>query len=126
MEAIQSSDLIKNIGESVFPENVVVTELFLKTKYGYTLRISMLLQVLKDFLGITEFTILDERISNNGPIESYCIDQFISWKNGNDVNFSELFRNIKKEYTFSGSEKLKLEEGNIEEKLWAFFLALSR
>lgn len=126
MESIQSSDLIKNIGESVFPENVVVTELFLKTKYGYTLRISMLLQVLKDFLGITEFTILDERISNNGPIESYYIDQFISWKNGNDVNFSELFRNIKKEYTFSESEKLKLEEGNIEEKLWAFFLALSR
>ena len=126
MESIQSSDLIKNIGESVFPENVVVTELFLKTKYGYTLRISMLLQVLKDFLGITEFTILDERISNNGPIESYYIDQFISWKNGNDVNFSELFRSIKKEYTFSESEKLKLEEGNIEEKLWAFFLALSR
>ena len=80
MESIQSSDLIKNIGESVFPENVVVTELFLKTKYGYTLRISMLLQVLKDFLGITEFTILDERVSNNGPIESYCIDQFISKK----------------------------------------------
>ncbi len=126
MEFIYSTELIKTINEKDIPLEVISFWKYLRAKYGITLRISMLLQIIKDFLNISEFDIIDERQCNNGPIESYCIDRFIDWSKGKSVNFSEMFRKICDYYTFSKSEKLRLEEGKVDEKLWAFFLALSK
>lgn len=128
MESIHvvKAELIKNKNEVDLPTNVIMTKEYLLNKYGITLRLSTILQIFKDFLDVKEFDIIDERSCDNGPIESYCIDRFIDWQRGDDVNFSNLYNELRKVYTFSRFESLRLEEINIEEKLWAFFLALSR
>lgn len=125
MDNLQSSDLIKNIHDNDIPDNVKLTETYLRSKYGYTLRISMILQVIKDFLGKTEFDTIDERFCNNVLVDSTSMDYLIGWSEGKDTNFSELYRILEKEYNFSMSEKLYLDELKIEEKLWGFFRSLS-
>lgn len=125
MDNLQSSDLIKNIHDNDIPENVKLTETYLRSRYGYTLRISMILQVIKDFLGKTEFDTIDERFCNNALVDSTSMDYLIGWSEGKDTNFSELYRILEKEYNFSMSEKLYLDELKIEEKLWGFFRSLS-
>lgn len=129
MESIyggNKTELIKNNKEADIPNSVTMTKEYLLSKYGISLRLSMILQVIKDFLNTKEFDIIEERFCSNGPIEAYCIDRFIDWRKGDNVNFSDLYNELRKVYTFSRSESLRLEEINIEEKLWAFFLALSR
>ena len=125
MDNLQSSDLIKNIHDNDIPENVKLTETYLRGRYGYTLRISMILQVIKDFLGKTEFDTIDERFCNNALVDSTSMDYLIGWSEGKDTNFSELYRVLEKEYNFSMSERLYLDELKIEEKLWGFFRSLS-
>ena len=50
----------------------------------------------------------------------------IDWQKGKEVNFSEIYRELEKVYSFSASEKRLLEDCKIEEKLWALYLALSK
>ena len=54
------------------------------------------------------------------------MDQLINWQQGKEVDFSKIKDEIYKTYQFSSSEKLILETGSIEERLWGFFLALSK
>lgn len=126
---VNNGNLIKTKNDEVFPSTVVSMFNALRNKYGYTIRISMILQIIKEvFLGniIDDFLLIDTRTVNNCVIESYLIDRYIDWGKGKEVNFSEIYTELCKAYPFSGKEKLLLEEINIEEKLWAFFLALSR
>lgn len=125
----ENCDFKRTINDTDYTSIVEGTFNTLRSKYGYTLRMSMLLQVMKEvFLNniIDEFILIDLRSSNNGLIESYLIDRYIDWNKGKEMNFSEIYRKIKETYQFSGKEKLLLEEGKIEEKLWALFLALGR
>lgn len=120
------TDLIKTIEDSDYSDNVKSTFQQLKNTYHYTLRVSMILQVIKLFLSSKEFMLLDERNSNNALFESYLIDKYIDWQHKKSVNFSEIYRKLLEVYSFSSTEKLLLETSNIEEKLWAFFIALSK
>lgn len=126
---VNSGNLIKTKNDNVFPSTVVNIFNILRNKYGYTIRISMILQIIKEvFLGnmLDDFLLIDTRTVNNYVIESYLIDRYIDWGKGKEVNFSEIYIELCKAYPFSEKEKLLFEEINIEEKLWAFFLALSR
>lgn len=124
---MKESDLIKKIDEIDYTPITTATFSILKQKYGYTLRVSMILQIIKDFIGTGEdFHLIDVRTCNNGLIESYLIDKQIDWQKGKEVNFSEIYREIEKVYSFSASEKRLLEDCKIEEKLWALYLALSK
>lgn len=120
------SDLIKTIEDLEYTDTATATYRLLRDTYFYTLRISMILQIIKLFLGTNEFLMLDERSSDNSVFESYLIDKYIDWQHKKPVNFSEIYRKLKEIYSFSRTEKLLLETSNIEEKLWAFFLALSK
>ena len=121
--------LIKTIEDKDYTPIVILTFDNIKSRYGYTLRISMILTIIKEmFLGKIgeDFDLIDIRSCNNGLIESYLIDKQIDWQNRKEIDFSEIYNKILEYYPLSKMEKLILETGNIEEKLWAFFLALSR
>ena len=121
--------LIKTINDKDYTDLVISNYDILKSKYGYTLRISMILSIIKDvFLGKSpqeDFDLMDVRSCNNGLIESYLIDRQIDWQNNKEVNFSEMYEKINEVYQFSRTEKLILDT-NMEEKLWALYLALSK
>lgn len=121
--------LIKTIEDKDYTPIVISTFDIIKSRYGYTLRISMILTIIKEiFLGKIDedFDLIDIRSCNNGPIESYLIDKQIDWQNKKELDFSEIYSKILEYYSLSRMEKLILETGNIEEKLWAFYLALSK
>ena len=121
--------LTKTIEDKDYTPNVVSTYYSIKSKYGYTLRISMILNIMKDIFLCKpgeDFDLIDTKLCNNGPIESYLIDRQIDWQNKKEVDFSEMYSKIVEFYPLSRMEKLTLETGNIEEKLWAFYLALSK
>ena len=122
-----SKEFKKKLDDPIEEDSVINVFNHLRQRYGYTLRISMILQFLKDIvLQKKEFDLIDLRVCSNALIESYLIDRLIDFRNNKETNFSEIYKKICSEYPFSSSEKLIFESINIEEKLWAFFLALSK
>ena len=94
-------------------------------KYGYTIRVSNIWQLLADSIGIDKFEILEPRVYQNGSFEAYLIDRQIDWQDGKDVNFDEILDAIIRTGDFTGSERLLLNSGDIEERLWGIYLALT-
>lgn len=120
-------ELIKTINDRDYTDIAVNVFNILKSRYGYTLRISRLLEVIKDvFLFGTDLLLVDLKSCSNGPFDSFMMDRMIDWQQGREVNFSKIKDEIYNTYQFSSSEKLILETGSIEERLWGFFLALSK
>lgn len=120
-------EIIKTIKDKDYTNTARTTYQVLKDRYGYTLRISRILEVIKDvFLSSSEFLLIDLKTSENGQFDSYMIDRLIDWQQDKEVNFSKIKEEIFKTYQFSTSERLTLDSGNLEERLWGFFLALSK
>lgn len=115
---------VRNKYSTDYTDTVKAVYNILSEKYKYTIRITLIFELLKDAFGLKEFDLLDPRLCNNGLLESYLIDKQLDWQNGKEVNFSEISEVILKEGEFSGSEKLLFKTGNIEERLWAIFLAI--
>lgn len=115
---------VRNKYSTDYTDTVKAVYNILSEKYKYTIRITLIFELLKDAFGLKEFDLLDPRLCNNGLLESYLIDKQLDWQNGKEVNFSEISEIILKEGEFSGSEKLLFKTGNIEERLWAIFLAI--
>lgn len=97
----------------------------IRSKYGYNARISGIWQMLPDSIGIEKLELLDTKYIQNGNFESYLIDRQIDWQDGKDVDFSEVFDAILITGDFTSEEKLLLQSGNIEERLWGIFLAIT-
>lgn len=124
---VYKMELIKTINDRDYTDIAVNVFNILKSRYGYTLRISRLLEVIKDvFLFGTDLLLVDLKYCSNGPFDSFMMDRMIDWQQGKEVNFSKIKDEIYNTYQFSSSEKLILETGSIEERLWGFFLALSK
>ena len=120
-------ELIKTINDRDYADIAVNVFDILKSRYGYTLRISRLLEVIKDvFLFGSDLLLIDLKSCSNGLFDSFMMDKLIDWQQGKPINFSEVKDEIYKTYQFSSSEKLILETGSLEERLWGFFLALSK
>ena len=115
---------VRNKYSTDYTDTVKAVYNILSEKYKYTIRSTLIFELLKDAFGLKEFDLLDPRLCNNGLLESYLIDKQLDWQNGKEVNFSEISEVILKEGEFSGSEKLLFKTGNIEERLWAIFLAI--
>ena len=96
----------------------------LADRFGYTARISDIWELLRYSFGIEEFELLNPRLYQNGMFESYLLDELIKWRNGEDVNFTDIYRAILTVGDFTGREKLMFDYGNIEERLWAIFLVI--
>ena len=115
---------VKNKNNTDYTDTVKAVYNILSEKYKYMIRITLIFELLKDAFGFKEFDLLDLRLCNNNLIESYLIDRQLDWQNGKDVNFTEIYEVILKEGEFSNTEKLLFKTGNIEERLWAIFLAI--
>lgn len=96
----------------------------LADRFGYTARISDIWELLRYSFGIEEFELLNPRLYQNGMFESYLLDELIKWRNGEDVNFTDIYQAILTVGDFTGREKLMFDYGNIEERLWAIFLVI--
>lgn len=120
-------ELIKTIKDKDYSDIAVNVFQVLKSRYGYTLRVSRLLEIIRDvFLFGSELLLVDIKTCSNGLFDSFLMDRMIDWQQGREVDFSKIKDEIYKTYQFSSSEKLILETGSMEERLWGFFLALSK
>ena len=115
--------MIKKRTDTDYTETVIFSYKLLK-HLGYSARISDLWKMLCIVFGINEFEILDLRSRNVSEFESYLFDKLIDWKRGNEVDFQEIEESIFTFGDFTGSEKIMLETGNLQERLWAIFLCL--
>lgn len=125
-EDIKNRTFKKSISDKNYTDIVKTNYKYLIYKYGYTLRISNLFELLKTSFAINEFELLDFKNSDiNSQFESYLMDEFINWKNGKVIDFSDIYRSIVTVGEFSKIELDIFEKGNIEEVLWSIFLAIS-
>ena len=88
-------------------------------KFGATARITNLMDMLKYTYEINEWLLYDPKNLQSAMFTSYLIDRMIDFKDG-----TEIYETILKEGDFLNSEKRVFEIGNIEERLWAIFLAV--
>jgi Na+/citrate or Na+/malate symporter len=80
--------------------------------------------MLRYSLGLKEFQLYDSYQISNGQFESYCIDKLKDFMDGKDVDFTELYEAILIAGDFLESEKKLLKKSDIEERLWAIYLAI--
>lgn len=115
----------KTKNDTDYTEIVVSVYQLLANKYKYTIRITLFWQLLKDCFAMSEdFAIFDPLQVQNGSFDSYLLDLLIDWKNNKPVDFNELYKSLLIAGDFTGGEKLMFKSGNIEERLWAMFLAI--
>lgn len=124
-ENIDSRSFIKNKYNKDYTEVTILVYKLLSLKYGYTIRISDIFQLIKDSFGINDFELFNPLYYNIGPFESYIMDELINWQQGIDINFSDIYRSILTIGDFTESEKDMFRYGNIEERLWAIYLSVS-
>ena len=115
---------IKNKNNDDYTDIVRSVYHLLSNRFGYTARISDIWELLRVSYGIDEFELFNPVLYQNGLFESYLLDELIKWRNGEDVNFTDIYKAILTVGDFTGSEKLMFEYGNIEEILWAIFLVV--
>lgn len=116
--------LLKNKNSSDFTEAARSTYNIIKSKFGYTARITNIWELLQSSLGIEEFEILDTRFYNNVEFNSYLIDQQIEWLAGKDLDFGDIVEAILTVGEFTQEEKRLLKDSRTEEILWGIFLAI--
>lgn len=109
---------------SSLPEAFKGTYIQIKNRWGYTARISLLLEMIQFSYGIKEWELLDLRNINNGDMESKWMDSLINYSKGEKVDFGEIWENIKKEGMFSTRELNLIETGEIDLRLWAIYTLL--
>lgn len=119
------ADLITNKFNTDYPDVTRSTYNLLWSKYGYSARITIFWDLLKTAVGDVEFELLDYKTIHNGEFMSWIIDRLIEWKNGEDVNFGEIYRAFLLAGEFTGTEKLKFEYCDVEERLWAIYLVVT-
>lgn len=116
---------IRNKNSRDYTDTVKSVFNMIKDKYSYKARISQLVDMLRESLGIDEFEIYDNRLMQNGTFDAYCMDTMSDFIKGEDVDFTDLYEAILISGDFLKTEKKILEKCNVEERLWAILLAIS-
>lgn len=116
---------IKNKKDTDYTDIVKHVYRLITDRFGYSSRITDIWTMLKLAFDIEEFEAIEPKFYQNGPFESYLIDKQIEWQSGKDVDFSEIAESIINTGDFSVREKDLFRVGNIEERLWGIYLAVS-
>ena len=116
--------LIKNKNNTDYTEIVKSVYNMLSIEFGYLARITDIWLLLAKSFNLQNFELINQKQYQNGEFESYLIDRLIEWRNGEDVNFSDISEAILMVGDFTGSEKLMFEHGKIDERLWAIYLVI--
>lgn len=118
---------IKNKKDLPEDNIVILNYKFLVDRFGYTIRITRFWEMLPLTFGLEKFELLDYNDYNFCFFENYLIDKSIEWRDGNDIDFSEIANKIFDIGNFTASEKILLKDGtpfNLEKRIWAIFLAV--
>ena len=115
---------LKNKNSSDYTSQVRVFFNVIDTKFRYSARISDIWALIMTGFGLQQFDILEPQFYNNGEFESKLINYLISWKNGEDIDFSEICELVLSVGDFSKAEKLMFGNNNLEECLWAIFMVI--
>ncbi len=116
--------LVKNKYSNDYTEIVKSVYHLLSMEFGHLARISDIWLLLARSFNIPKFELIDTSQYQNGEFESYLIDRFIDWRDGKDVNFSDISEAIDVVGDFTSAEKLMFKHGNIDERLWAIYLVI--
>lgn len=93
-------------------------------KFGSMARISGLMDMVKFTYDIDEWLLYDPKDLQSAGFTSYLIDKMIDYKAGKPIDFTEIYESILNSGDFVESERRLFEIGNLEERLWAIFLAI--
>ena len=115
---------LKNKNNVDYTDQVRVFFNVINEKYKYSARVSDIWSLLMTGFGIKEFVLLDPKFYANGKLEADLIDYLISWKNEEDIDFSEIAKEILETGDFTGAERLMFSNNNLEECLWAIYMIL--
>ena len=115
---------LKNKNSSDYTSQVRVFFNVIDTRFRYSARISDIWALIMTGFGLQQFDILEPQFYNNGEFESKLINYLISWKNGEDIDFSEICSLVLSVGDFSKAEKLMFGNNNLEECLWAIFMVI--
>lgn len=113
--------MLRNRYETDFPDQMRSIYNLLSLEFGYTARVTNIWPLLLASIGKKEFELLDLRRYDNGNFEAYLIDTFVQWRDGEDIDFSEVYNEILRVGDFTAEEKYLLERSS-ENILWAIFL----
>ena len=81
----------------------------LKSKYGYTGRMSEFVQYLRDIFGIKDFEFFDTYTWNKAEFLSYLLDRQIQYQKGDTLDMAQLHKDILTAYDFTRKEKILLQ-----------------
>lgn len=117
--------LVKSQNDTDYPEYVKSICSTLRDKYGYTIRITDLWDMLITVYSLDEFALLDYKTNQNGKFFSYLLDQCILWKKGESVDFRDIYDAILVNGDFTREEKIMFEGSDILDILWAIFITVN-
>lgn len=115
--------LVKTIDDTDYTDTVRKTYLKLINHYGNSARLNRILEMIKYDLDIKEIT-----PTSTIEFDSWILDKQLDWISGRPVDFREVYNAVltllNDEYDIE-SEKGLLGVNEIEERIWAIFLASS-
>ena len=121
---ISPEHLIKNVKDTDYTDLVRKTYHLVVDNYGYSIRITRLIELLETALGSLKFRIIDHKLMRGSEFESHLLDVQYDFINGKDIDFNELYNYLVENADFLESEKRIMRLGKIEEILWGILLAV--
>ena len=121
---ISPEHLIKNVKDTDYTDLVRKTYHLVVDSYGYSIRITRLIELLETALGNLKFRIIDHKLMRGSEFESHLLDVQYDFINGKDIDFNELYNYLVENADFLESEKRIMRLGKIEEILWGILLAV--
>ena len=121
---ISPEHLIKNVKDTDYTDLVRKTYHLVVDNYGYSIRITRLIELLETALGNLKFRIIDHKLMRGSEFESHLLDVQYDFINGKDIDFNELYNYLVENADFLESEKRIMRLGKIEEILWGILLAV--
>lgn len=116
-----STDLIKNKEDelTVLASNAVNN---IRKNFGLSTRITDIWTVLpRVLLDQKQFDIVDLHFVMNGDFDAYLVDELISFKRGDNVDFTNIKNKLLEVGDFTTSELLSLKNEFADEAIWGFF-----
>ena len=121
---ISPEHLIKNVKDTDYTDLVRKTYHLVVDNYGYSIRITRLIELLETALGSLKFRIIDHKLMRGSEFESHLLDVQYDFINGKDIDFNELYSYLVENVDFLESEKRIMRLRKIEEILWGILLAV--
>lgn len=118
-------DLIKTIRDEDYPNIVKLTYTYIKDHFPQYPTISRFFELIKFTYSIKDWSANYWGIEN-ANLQASLIDLLQRFMKGEAINFTKLKEKLYDTLELNMSEKLDLDAGSAEKRLWAIFLVLSR